>query len=91
MSKYRVFSGPFFPVFRPEKTPYLETFHAVQLFPVASQVCSSLKPYILETFQKQLDSSILWGFSREKAFSSRKNLFLGKGDLDLPVSYSKST
>ena len=36
MSKYRVFSGPYFPVFRPktgyygpEKTPYLDTFHAV--------------------------------------------------------------
>ena len=23
------FSGPYFPVFRPEKTPYLETFHAM--------------------------------------------------------------
>ena len=23
------FSGPYFPAFRPEKTPYLETFHAV--------------------------------------------------------------
>ena len=50
MSKYGVFSGPYFPVFelnteiynvnlriqfeygeiRPEKTPYVETFHAVQ-------------------------------------------------------------
>ena len=36
MSKYGVFSGPYFPVFRPntrkygpEKTPYLYTFHAV--------------------------------------------------------------
>ena len=36
VSKYRVFSGPYFPVFglntrkyRPEKTPYLDTFHAV--------------------------------------------------------------
>ena len=36
MPKYGVFSGPYFPVFsrntgkyRPEKTPYLDTFHAV--------------------------------------------------------------
>ena len=29
MSKYGVFSGPYFPVFGPEKTPYLDTFHAV--------------------------------------------------------------
>ena len=38
MSKYGVFSGPYFPVFSPnvgkylpEKTPYLETFHAVHV------------------------------------------------------------
>ena len=36
MPKYGVFSGPYFPVFGlnagkygPEKTPYLDTFHAV--------------------------------------------------------------
>ena len=36
VSKYRVFPGPYFPVFGlntekygPEKTPYLDTFHAV--------------------------------------------------------------
>ena len=36
VSKYRVFSGPHFPVFgmytgkcRPEKTPYLDTFHVM--------------------------------------------------------------
>ena len=29
VSKYGVFSGPYFPVFEPEKTPYLDTFHAV--------------------------------------------------------------
>ena len=26
--KYGVFSGPYFPVFGLEKTPYLDTFHA---------------------------------------------------------------
>ena len=29
VSKYGVFSGPYFPVFGPEKTSYLDTFHAV--------------------------------------------------------------
>ena len=29
MSKYGVFSGPYFPVFGPEKTLYLDTFYAV--------------------------------------------------------------
>ena len=29
VSKHGVFSGPYFPVFGPEKTPYLDTFHAV--------------------------------------------------------------
>ena len=29
MSKYGVISGPYFPVFGPEITPYLDTFHAV--------------------------------------------------------------
>ena len=29
MSKYGVISGPYFPAFRPEITPYLDTFHAV--------------------------------------------------------------
>ena len=41
MSKYEFFSGPYFPAFGlntgkygPEKTPYLETFHAVSIFEV---------------------------------------------------------
>ena len=29
VSKYGVFSGPYFPVFEPEKTPYLDSFHVV--------------------------------------------------------------
>ena len=29
VSKYGIFSGPHFPVFGPEKTPYLDTFQAV--------------------------------------------------------------
>ena len=33
VSKYGFFSGPYFPVFGPEKTPYLDTFHAVIISP----------------------------------------------------------
>ena len=29
VSKCGVFSGPYFPVFGPKKSPYLDTFHAV--------------------------------------------------------------
>ena len=51
VSKYGIFSGPYFPAFglnthagkyRPEKTPYLDTFHAVRTFPTKqdiSQLC----------------------------------------------------
>ena len=41
VAKYGVFSGPYFPVFSPnagkygpEKTPYLDTFHAVDQFQI---------------------------------------------------------
>ena len=40
ISKYRVFSGPYFPVFGlntgkdgPEKTPYLDTFYTMSVIP----------------------------------------------------------
>ena len=43
MSKYGVFSSPYFPVFSPnagnygtEKTPYLNTFHAVIMYYIIS-------------------------------------------------------
>ena len=39
VSKYRFFSGPYYPIFSPnaekhglEKTPYLDTFHAVKVY-----------------------------------------------------------
>ena len=32
VSKYGVFSDPYFPVFELEKTPYLDTFHTVKNF-----------------------------------------------------------
>ena len=49
MSKYGVFSGPYFPVFSPntgkygpEKTAYLDTFHAV-----CKVACKKLRPKFL--------------------------------------------
>ena len=36
MPKYRVFSGPYFPVFGPEKTRHLETFYAVNTYEIIS-------------------------------------------------------
>ena len=48
VSKYRVFSGPYFPVFSPttenmdKKTPYLETFNAV-----AKYTHNVMKKYVI--------------------------------------------
>ena len=49
-SKYRVFPGPYFPVFGlntekfgTEKTPYLDTFRAVDLFSKCEQIRSCLQ------------------------------------------------
>ena len=65
MSKYRVFSGPYFPVFSPntgkygpEKTPYLDTFHAknwkAQFFVV--KVYQSLSTQVLSFFHRLRNS-----------------------------------
>ena len=50
MSKYRVFSGPYFPVFSPitgkygpEKTPYLDTFYAVVVYDLIDAILCSRK------------------------------------------------
>ena len=50
LSKYEVFSGPYFPVFSlntgmlgSEKTPYLDTFHAVFLIAVKNKKIISEK------------------------------------------------
>ena len=40
--KYAVFSGKYFPVFVPEKTPYLDTFQAV----LAMHVDFEVEPYM---------------------------------------------
>ena len=48
VSKYGVFSGPYFPVFGlntgkkgPEETPYLDTFHAVWYLEAYSELCQT--------------------------------------------------
>ena len=60
VSKYGVFSGPYFPVFRPEKSPYLDTFYAVMCFkiffslPINCRSCNSLSlisAYSMKTSQ----------------------------------------
>ena len=55
MSKYGVFSGPYFPEFSPntgkygpEKAPYLDTFHAVDYF--ISKNLTLLKKNLTSTF-----------------------------------------
>ena len=46
MSKYGVTSGPYLPVFGPETTPYLDTFHAVWRVPEKT-IFSYIHLYIL--------------------------------------------
>ena len=61
MSKYGVISGPYFPVFspnigkyRPDMTPYLDTFHAVilKLFTQERVLVASYTSYTAITFGK---------------------------------------
>ena len=54
-SKYGVFSGPYFPVFGlntgkygPEKTPYLDTFHAVLLSETSLTVNSHCATFFMD-------------------------------------------
>ena len=50
MSKYGVFSGQYFPAFGPEKTPYLDTLHAMikkTLFFIFPRIASGCK-YLLK-------------------------------------------
>ena len=46
VSKYRVFSGPYFPAFGPEKTPYLDSFHAVVITAKNGGFCAVIYKYI---------------------------------------------
>ena len=47
MSKYRVFSVPYFPVFGPEKTPHLETFYAVNTYEIISILSLTQKKMLI--------------------------------------------
>ena len=80
MSKYRVFSFPYFPVFSPntgkygpKKTPYLDTFHAVTNF--SCQVKLVYHPirlrYFLDISQhpKILKSYVVWQLVRQLVYT----------------------
>ena len=60
MSKYGVFSGPYFPVFGPERTLYLDTFHAVlNYFDLASYGSESKKQYTLKVLSVCLKEGVV--------------------------------
>ena len=85
ISKYGVFSVPYFPVFSPntgkygpEKTPYLDTFYTVKMILT-----------VLRSFFRKYKSSIFQCFVFELLFLNfeRLNIFL-IGSYFLPVSGS---
>ena len=51
MSKYGVISGPYFPVFGPEKTPYSDTFHTVWML-----LISVIYKIVVEMYQNLRES-----------------------------------
>ena len=76
VSQYGFFSGPYFPVFglnigkyRPEKTPYLDTFHAVflimhsikfpEIFPLYGNRFMSLFKFLKYNLCKQITTRIV--------------------------------
>ena len=73
MSKYGVFSGPYFPVFcrnagkcGPEKTPHLDTFHAV--------IVTGRQPAAL--FKKDPDTNVFLWILRKHLFNRLPSLIL---------------
>ena len=65
VSQYGIFSGPYFSVFGPGKTPYLETFHAVFLLILDSKV-----PEMVPKFLKKSHLSFLEIISNESFSTS---------------------
>ena len=60
MSKYGVFPGPYFPIFGlntgkygPEKTPYLDTFHATSTYITKRWISSEFSVLTLEDLIKK--------------------------------------
>ena len=47
----RFFSGPYFSVFGPEKTPYLDTFHAVYSIFLTKNIMRLTAGIIMERFE----------------------------------------
>ena len=89
VSKYRIFSGPYFPVFilntgkyGPEKTPYLNTFYAVKLknqiakaWNVWNLILGSLIKYVRRIYQKNNISNTLIRTPARSYQGVRKNSF----------------
>ena len=93
VSKYRIFSGLYFPVlrldtgkYRPEKTPYLNTFYAVKLknqiakaWNVWNLILGSLIKYVRRIYQKNNISNTLirtrgWSYQEVRNNSFSENL-----------------
>ena len=82
VSKYGVFSCPYFPVFGPEKTPYLDTFYAVKVFinqKVKAKNCSAFYISLSLVFQKNTWQYLKQKFQLQKKILTEKLLsrFLG--------------
>ena len=80
LSKYEVISGPYFPVFglntgkyRPETTPYLDTFHAVDLKSIYFNRCFLTICFISLTKQKYIHKMSM--FSNIYPSVKNSNLF----------------
>ena len=84
MSKYEVFSGPYFLAFGPEKTPYLDTFHAVKIgdAPLFLEYFHFHFLILLHVWFCLLENSLIVLMSLLLR-SNLPKLFLGKGALKI--------
>ena len=90
LSKYEVFSGPFFPVFGLntgkyglEKSSYLDTFHAVSFSQKPREILGSIPFYYLQIFLTKEKSAIK--FFEWKLIFYKKASFLYK-NVDITIS-----
>ena len=67
MSKYGVIFGPYFPVFVPEKTPHLDTFHAVG-FGLKFTLAISNMQYLAAVFWYWLCNIIVFTSAKQNPF-----------------------
>ena len=74
MSKYGVFSGSYFPVFGPVKTPYLDTFYAV-LGEIKANMMAMKSFFMNEIYELKNEISLLLSL-----IDRNKNTEPGNGD-----------